>query len=114
MTTNVLDELHKPYVVTARTEGLAEWKLILKYSVQLALNPPVSTPCYLLPQLVSGGIIVSIVLSLSTEGPLPLSALLAEDMFLSSAIVLLPSMLAVIGALIPDILLGIADQRIRM
>ena len=114
MRANLLDELHKPYVVTARAKGLAEWKLILKYPVRLALNPLVSTLGYLLPVLMSGSVIVSVVLGLPTEGPLLLRALLAEDMFVSATIVLLLGALTVIGTLLSDILLGILDPRIRM
>ena len=85
MRANLFDELRKPYVVTARAKGMPEWKLILKYPVRLALNPLISTLGYLLPVLMSGSVIVSVVLSLPTEGPLFLRALLAEDMFVSAA-----------------------------
>jgi peptide/nickel transport system permease protein len=114
MRANLLDELRKPYVVTARAKGLPEWKLILKYPVRLALNPLVSTLGYLLPVLMSGSVIVSVVLSLPTEGPLLLRALLAEDLFVSAIIVLLLGTLTVIGTLLSDILLGLLDPRIRM
>jgi peptide/nickel transport system permease protein len=114
MRANLLDELQKPYVVTARAKGIPEWKLILKYPVRLALNPLISTLGYLLPVLMSGSVIVSVVLSLPTEGPLLLRALLAEDMFVSAAIVLLLGTLTVIGTLMSDILLAVLDPRIRM
>ena len=114
MRANLLDELNKPYVVTARAKGMPEWKLILKYPVRLALNPLVSTLGYLLPVLMSGSVIVSVVLSLPTEGPLLLRALLAEDLFVSAAIVMLLGTLTVIGTLLSDILLGILDPRIRV
>ena len=114
MRANLLDELNKPYVVTARAKGMPDWKLILKYPVRLALNPLVSTLGYLLPVLMSGSVIVSVVLSLPTEGPPLLKALLAEDLFVSAAIVLLLGTLTVIGTLFSDILLGILDPRIRI
>jgi len=114
MRANLLDELNKPYVVTARAKGMPEWKLILKYPVRLALNPLVSTLGYLLPVLMSGSVIVSVVLGLPTEGPLLLRALLAEDLFVSAAIVMLLGTLTVIGTLLSDILLGILDPRIRV
>ncbi|MDP6064884.1 MAG: ABC transporter permease [SAR202 cluster bacterium] len=114
MRANLLDELNKPYVITARAKGLPEWKLVLKYPVRLALNPLVSTLGYLLPVLMSGSVIVSVVLSLPTEGPLLLRALLAEDMFVSAIIVLLLGTLTVIGTLLSDILLGFLDPRIRL
>ena len=114
MRANLLDELYKPYVVTARAKGMAEWKLILKYPVRLALNPLVSTLGYLLPVLMSGSIIVSVVLSLPTEGPVLLIAAQSEDLFLASTIVLLLGILTVIGTLMSDILLGILDPRIRV
>ena len=114
MRANLLEELHKLYVVIARAKGLPEWKLILKYPVRLALNPLVSTLGYLLPVLMSGSVIVLVVLSLPTEGPLLLRALLAEDLFVSAAIVMLLGTLTVIGTLLSDILLGILDPRIRV
>ena len=113
MRANLLDELHKPYVVTARAKGLKEWQVILKYPVRIALNPLVSTMGYLLPFLMSGSIIVSVVLSLPTEGPLLLRSLLSEDLFTSATILFVLGALTVLGTLLSDILLGILDPRIR-
>ena len=101
-------------MVTARAKGLSELRAILKYPVRVALNPFISTVGYTLPYLVSGSIIVSIVLSLPTVGPLLLKALLAQDMFLAGTIVLLLGVMTVIGTLISDILLIWVDPRIRL
>jgi peptide/nickel transport system permease protein len=87
--------------------------LVLKYPVRLDLNPLVSTLGYLLPTLMSGSVIVSVVLSLPIEGSLLLQALESEDLFVSATIVLLGT-LTVIGTLLSDILLGILDPRIRL
>jgi len=114
MRANLLDELGRPYVVTARAKGIAEWKLILKYPVRVALNPLVSTVGYVLPYLISGSIIVSVVLSLYTVGPLLLRALLVEDMFLAGTILLFLGLFTVIGTLLSDLVLVIVDPRIRM
>jgi peptide/nickel transport system permease protein len=114
MRANLLDELRKPYVVTARARGLSEWHVILKYPVRVALNPFASTVGYLLPYVVSGSIIVSLVLSLPTVGPLLLRALVAQDMFLAGTIVLLLGVMTVIGTLISDLLLMWIDPRIRL
>ena len=111
---NMLDELRRPYVVTARAKGLSEWRVILKYPLRVALNPVISTLGYLLPTLVSGSIIVSIVMSLPTLGPLLLRALIAQDMFLSGTIVLLIGIMTVIGTFVSDLLLAWVDPRIRM
>ena len=92
---------------------MPEWKLILKYPVRVALNPFASTIGYIFPFIVSGSIIVSVVLSLPTVGPLLLRALLAQDMFLAGTIILLIGMLTVIGTFISDIVLIIVDPRIR-
>jgi len=114
MRANLLDELRRPYVVTARARGLGEWRLILKYPVRVALNPFASTVGYLLPYVVSGSIIVSLVLSLPTVGPLLLRALIAQDMFLAGTIVLLLGVMTVIGTLLSDLLLMVIDPRIRL
>ena len=114
MRANLLDELRKPYVVTARAKGLSEWRAILKYPVRVALNPFASTIGYTLPYVVSGSIIVSLVLGLPTVGPLLLRSLIAQDMFLAGAIVLLLGVLTVIGTLISDLLLLWIDPRIRV
>jgi peptide/nickel transport system permease protein len=114
MRANLLDELRKPYVVTARAKGLSEAKVIVKYPVRVALNPFASTIGYLFPYIVSGSIIVSLVLSLPTVGPLLLKALIAQDMFLAGTIVLLLGVMTVIGTLISDILLVWIDPRIRL
>lgn len=114
MRANLLDELRKPYVVTARAKGLSETRVILKYPVRVALNPFASTIGYTLPFIVSGSIIISIVLSLPTVGPLLLSSLLAQDMFLAGTIVLLLGILTVIGTFLSDLLLLWIDPRIRV
>ena len=111
---NMLDELRRPYVVTALAKGLGEWKVILNYPLRVALNPVISTLVYLFPTLVSGSIIVSIVMSLPTLGPLLLRALIAQDMFLSGTIVLMIGIMTVIGTFISDLLLAWVDPRIRM
>ncbi len=113
MRANLLDELRKPYVITARAKGLPEWKVILKYPVRIALNPFVSTIGYILPELVSGSVIVAVVLSLPTTGPLLLRALVSQDMYLAGAFILLLSVLTVIGTLVSDLLLAWLDPRIR-
>jgi peptide/nickel transport system permease protein len=113
MRANLLDELYKPYVTTARAKGLSEWRLLVKYPVRLALNPFVSTIGWAFPQLVSGSVIISYVLSLPTAGPLLLQALLAQDMFLAGAFILLLCGLSIVGMLVSDILLAVIDPRIR-
>jgi peptide/nickel transport system permease protein len=114
MRANLLDELNRPYVDTARAKGHAESTLILKYPVRMALNPFVSTVGWTLPGLVSGSIIVSVVLNLPTTGPLLLSALLSQDMYLAGSFLLMLSILTVIGTLVSDILLAWLDPRIRV
>jgi peptide/nickel transport system permease protein len=113
MRANLLDELGRPYVVTARARGLGETRVILKYPVRVALNPFASTIGYLFPYVVSGSIIVSLVLSLPTVGPLLLKALIAQDMFLAGTIVLLLGVMTVIGTFISDLLLIWIDPRIK-
>ena len=114
MRANLLDELSKPYVTTARAKGLPEWQVLLKHPVRVALNPFVSTLGWALPTLVSGTVIVAIVLNLQTTGPLLLSALRSQDMYLAATFVLMLSILTVIGTLISDILLALLDPRIRL
>ena len=114
MRANMLDELHKPYVTTARAKGLSEFTLLVKYPLRLALNPFISTIAWLLPNLVSGSIIVAIVLSLPTAGPLLLQSLMSQDMYLAGAFILLICALTVLGSLISDILLALVDPRIRL
>ena len=113
MRNNLLDELAKPYVVTARAKGVSPAKLIMKYPVRVAINPLVSTVGYLLPSLVGGSVIVSVVLSLPTLGPILLDAILIEDTQLAGFIVLLLGILTVVGTLISDILLAVVDPRIK-
>lgn len=114
MRNNLLDELHKPYVETARSKGLTEQRILWKYPVRIALNPFVSTVGWVLPTLISGATIVSVVLSLPTTGPLLLSALLSQDMYLAGSFVMILSTLTILGTLVSDILLAWIDPRIRM
>ena len=114
MRANLLDELNKPYVVTARAKGLSEWRLIFKYPVRLALNPLVSTIGWYLPQLFSGSLIVATVMNLPNIGPLLLRSLIQQDMYLAGSILLIYCLLTIVGTLISDILLAWLDPRIRM
>jgi peptide/nickel transport system permease protein len=114
MRANLLDELHKPYVTTARAKGMSEYRLILKYPVRMALNPFVSTVGWTLPVLVSGSAVVSIVLALPTTGPLLLRALMSQDMYLAGSFIMLLSVLTIIGTLVSDVLLAWLDPRIRL
>jgi ABC-type dipeptide/oligopeptide/nickel transport system permease component len=111
---NLLDELRKPYVVTARAKGVRPMKLLFKYPVRLALNPFISGIGSIFPQLVSGGAIVAIVLSLPMIGPLLLSALMTQDMYLAGSMLMVLSLLTVFGTLVSDLLLMWIDPRIRM
>jgi peptide/nickel transport system permease protein len=110
---NLLDELKKPYVVTARAKGVRPLKLLFKYPVRLALNPFISGIGGLFPELVSGNAIVSIVLSLPLVGPLMLSALFSQDMYLAASMLMVLSLLGVFGTLVSDLLLLWLDPRIR-
>ena len=113
MRANMLDEIRKPYVTTARAKGLPPWKVILKYPVRVAMNPFVSTIGWLLPSLVSGATITAIVLSLPTTGPLLLEALRNQDMYLAGSFLMFLAALTVVGTLLSDILLAWIDPRIR-
>ena len=110
---NLLDELRKPYVTTARAKGVRPLKLLFKYPVRMALNPFVSGIGGLFPVLVSGGAIVAMVLSLPTVGPLMLTALMGEDMYLAGSMLMVLSLLGVVGTLVSDLLLLWLDPRIR-
>lgn len=111
---NLLDELNKPYVETARAKGLEEGKLIWKYPVRVALNPFFSTIGWSLASLISGQTLIAVVLSLQTTGPMMLRALMSQDMYLAGSFLLLLSSLTVIGTLISDIVLAWVDPRIRL
>jgi ABC-type dipeptide/oligopeptide/nickel transport system permease component len=110
---NLLDELQKPYVTTARAKGVPPFRLLMKYPVRLALNPFVSGIGALFPQLVSGGAIVAIVLSLPMVGPLLLQGLLSEDVYLAASMLMVLSLLGILGTLASDLLLLWIDPRIR-
>jgi peptide/nickel transport system permease protein len=114
MRASLLDELGKPYVVTARAKGVPQLQLLFKYPVRLALNPIVISIGYVLPMLLSGETITSIVLNLPTLGPLLLNALETQDVQLAASVLMFQSILAVCGVLLADILLTLYDPRIRM
>jgi peptide/nickel transport system permease protein len=111
---NLLDELRKHYVTTARAKGMSEGRLLIKYPLRMALNPFVADIGNLLPQVVSGAAIVSVVMSLPTTGPLLVRALQSQDMFLAGSFLMFLAMLTVIGVFISDILLAVLDPRIRV
>lgn len=109
----LLDELRKPYVVAARSRGVSEIKLLFRYPVRIAINPIISRLGWILPTIISGSAIASLVLSLPTTGPLLIQALLAQDMYLGGSFIMFLSILTVIGTFLSDILLALADPRIR-
>lgn len=113
MRANLLDELHQPYVETARAKGLSERRLLWKYPIRIAFNPIVSTIGWLLPAMVGGEVLVAIVLNLETVGPVLLDAVLAQDMQLAGSILMILCVLTVIGTLISDLGLIWLDPRIR-
>lgn len=110
---NLLDELGKPYVVTAAAKGLPPARAVVKYPLRMALNPFVADIGNMLPQLVSGSVLVSVVMGLQTIGPILLQSLKSQDYFLSGFILLFVSALTLVGMLISDILLALLDPRIR-
>lgn len=110
---NLLDELKKQYVVTARAKGLPPRRVLLKYPLRIALNPFISDIGNLLPQVISGAIIVSIVLSLPTTGPILLRALRAQDMYLAGSFLMILASLTVVGVFLSDLALAALDPRIR-
>ncbi len=114
MRANLLDELKKPYVVAARAKGVRPLKLLLKYPVRMALNPFVSGLAGLFPQLVSGGAIVALVLSLPTVGPLLMLGLMNEDTYFAASMLMVLSVLGVLGTIVSDLLLLWLDPRIRL
>lgn len=111
---NLLDELHKQYVTTGRAKGLKENQLLVKYPLRMALNPFISDIGNLIPSMVSGSVIVSVVLNLPTVGPVLLSALQSQDQFLAGFVLLFVAVLTLIGMLISDLLLAVLDPRIRL
>ena len=110
---NLIDELHKPYVMAARAKGKGEFALLMKYPVRHALNPFVSGQNDIFVDIVSGGTIVAIVMGLQTTGPLLLDALRTQDMYMAASFILMLSVLVVIGTLLSDLLLAWLDPRIR-
>jgi peptide/nickel transport system permease protein len=111
---NLLDELQKQYVITARAKGVSERRLLIRYPLRMALNPFISDIGSLLPQIVSGSVIVSAVMSLPTTGPMLLSSLQSQDMYLAGSFLMFLAVLTVVGMLISDVLLAVLDPRIRL
>lgn len=111
---NLLDELQKQYVVTGRAKGLPPGRLLAKYPLRMALNPFIADIGSLLPEVVSGAVIVSVVLSLPTTGPMLLDALQSQDMYLAGSFLMFLALLTVIGVFLSDILLAVLDPRIRL
>ena len=111
---NLLDELTRPYVIRARAKGLPNWKVVVKYPVRVAINPFISGIGSMLPALVSGSVIVSIVLGLPTLGPIFLAAIQRQDTMITGAVIFLLSGLTVVGTLISDLMLVVVDPRIKL
>ena len=111
---NLLDELQKQYVVTGRAKGLPPGKLLIKYPLRMALNPFIADIGNLLPQVVSGSVIVSAVMSLPTTGPMLLESLQSQDMYLAGSFLIFLAVLTIVGMFVSDILLTVLDPRIRL
>jgi peptide/nickel transport system permease protein len=111
---NMLDELQKQYVVTARAKGLSPMKAILKYPLRMSLNHVIADIGLILPAMISGSALVSIVMDLPTNGPLLLRSLQSQDMYLAGAFLMFEATLVVIGVFVSDVLLAMLDPRIRL
>ncbi len=111
---NLLDELNKPYVTTAKAKGLPPGRALVKYPLRMALNPFIADIGEILPHIVSGAAVVSMVLSLPTTGPMLLTALQSQDMYLAGSFLMFLAMLTVLGVLVSDIALALLDPRIRL
>ena len=111
---NLLDELQKQYVVTARAKGMPPFRLLVKYPLRMSLNPFISDIGNLLPSVISGSAIVAVVLSLQTSGPMLLDALRSQDQYLAGSFLMFLAMLTVIGMFVSDLLLAALDPRIRL
>jgi peptide/nickel transport system permease protein len=111
---NLLDELRKPYVTTARTKGMHPVRLLVKYPLRMALNFFISDIGSILPAIISGAEITAIVLSLETTGPMLIKALQSQDMYLAGSFLMFLAVLTVIGVLISDLALALLDPRIRI
>ena len=111
---NLLDELQKQYVVTGRAKGLPPFRLLVKYPLRMSLNPFISDIGDLLPQIISGAVIVSVVLNLPTTGKMLYEALLSQDMYLAGSFLMFLALLTVIGVLVSDLALALLDPRIRL
>jgi peptide/nickel transport system permease protein len=110
---NLLDEMRKPYVITARAKGLPEWKVVTKYPLRLALNPFISGIGFTLPLLVNGSIIISVVMNLPLVGTMLLRALQSQDMYLAGSLIMITSLMTILGVFLSDMLLAWVDPRIR-
>ena len=111
---NLLDELEKQYVVTGRAKGLSERRILVKYPLRMAINPFIADIGNLLPDIVSGAAVVSIVMNLETTGKMMIEALRAQDMYLAGTFLMFLAMLTVIGTLVSDLALAVLDPRIRL
>ncbi|MBB4145021.1 peptide/nickel transport system permease protein [Rhizobium rhizoryzae] len=111
---NLLDELHKQYVMTARAKGLHPFKVLMKYPFRMSLNFFISDIGSILPAVISGAEITAVVLSLETTGPMLIRALQAQDMYLAGSFLMFLAFLTVVGVLVSDIALAILDPRIRL
>lgn len=111
---NLLDELHKQYVITAKAKGLPPKRALAKYPLRMALNPFISDIGNLIPDVISGSAIVAVVLGLETTGPMLLNALLSQDIYLAGSFLMFVALLTVIGMLVSDLALAVLDPRIRL
>ncbi len=111
---NLLDELHKQYVITAKAKGLPRGKALVKYPLRMALNPFIADIGNLLPEIISGSVIISVVISMPTTGPMLLTALQSQDMYLAGSFLMFVAGLTVLGTLVSDLALAVLDPRIRL
>ena len=111
---NLLDEIEKQYVVTARAKGLSPMRVLIKYPFRIAINFFVADIGSMLPSIISGAAVVEIVLSLPTTGPMLLGALQSQDMYLAGSFLMFLAFLTVIGVLVSDMALAVLDPRIRL
>lgn len=110
----LLDVLKQDYIQTARAKGLSENRVLYVHALRNAINPLITLLGFEFASLLSGSFIAEYFFNWPGLGRLILQAVQAQDLYLVMASLMMGATMLIIGNLIADLLLKIADPRIKL
>jgi peptide/nickel transport system permease protein len=113
MRSNMLEVIRQDYIATARAKGLPERKVVFRHAMRNALLPVITILGLSVPDLLGGSVIFETIFSIPGMGQLFYQGVMSRDYPLIMGILTIGAFLTLLGNLLADVGLALADPRIR-